>query len=924
MPLSSTLKTQLESNTLSVETLKSFLDELPAKDKGRAFEMIIAAIYEGNGYTVVVHGGKGDSGADLGIYAGGASKPLKLIQCKNHKRPLTKDDVRIELIKFETEAAERYKCNNFEILSTSGFVDSAMGFQRFNILLSTLESIAPLIESYGKAQAGKPVLQLNGYNMDTFSKIKSALSDSKRVCAIQATGTGKRYIAGQYVTERADKRVLFLSPSVLINEQQQKLIPWCNCEYKTYAGLMSSHRAGELETGQFDCIVVDEFHRIGAKEWGAAFNALLELNSDAEIIGFTATPQRHSDGGTDMRDVLFDGKCVSEINLHDAIARRILQAPTYVTSLYDIDPYIDETKTRVVESSATEKERESLLKQIDSARIDWSESKRVEHILAKHLTSIEGKYLIFCEDIDHMYSLVDQVRVWFRKAAQQNGSPRIKITDITIHSELKESEKQEAMLEFESPLGESEIRLLFSVNMLNEGLHAKGVTRALLLRKTKSPIIHFQQIGRTLAADSEERPIIFDLVNNINNVCVSDFANASKDAIKKEDRARINEGLSTLERVHERLTPIIYDEVLELDILRKKVEQLSCLWGYGVSKLAAFKNEHGHCNAPQKYKLDGFNLGSWLSRRRKDFREGKLSGEKINELEMLGVVWDLSRSEWDKGLKALEQFNAEHGHSKVSARYIFNGFKLGNWLSERRKDYRKCKLAENKIESLNKLGVVWDVSGYEWENGLKHLKLYKEEYGHCNPRIRDNIDGFNIGGWLAERRKSYKKGNLPQHRISALEELNIIWDVYEHDWVNGLKTLDKYISEQRHCNVPQRYKMDEFSLGRWLSDKRKAYRLGTLHPSRIDDLEKRGVIWDLAEQDWENGTQELKKFMSEYGHCKVPQRYKSGDFNLGFWLSNKRSQMTKGTLSSGKKQSLSSICPTWMGNTTQHPTELNA
>ncbi|WP_210498211.1 Helicase associated domain protein, partial [Vibrio crassostreae] len=764
MPLSTTLKTQLESNTLNVETLKSFLDELPVKEKGRAFEMIVAAIYEGNGYTVVVHGGKGDSGADLEIYAGGASKPLKLIQCKNHKRPLTKDDVRIELIKFETEAAEKYNCNNFEILSTSGFVDSAMGFQRFNILLSTLESLAPLIENHGKAQSGKPVLQLNGYNMDTFSKINSALSDSKRVCAIQATGTGKRYLAGQYVTERANKRVLFLSPSVLINEQQQKLIPWCNCEYKTYAGLLSSHKAGEMETGQFDCIVIDEFHRIGAKEWGSAFNALLELNPDAEIIGFTATPQRHSNGGTDMRDVLFGGKCVSEINLHDAIARRILQAPTYVTSLYDIDPYIDETKTRVVESSATEKERESLLKQIDSAHIDWSESKRVEHILAKHLTSIEGKYLIFCEDIDHMYSLVDQVRVWFRKAAQQNGSPRIKITDITIHSELKESEKQEAMLEFESPLGKSEIRLLFSVNMLNEGLHVKGVTRALLLRKTQSPIIHFQQIGRTLAADSEERPIIFDFVNNINSICASDFIDATNAAIESENMTRMSEGLCGVKDTKGFAAPKVYDEVLNLEKLSDKIQELVSSWSIGLIHLAEFKKEYGHCNVPAKHKVGEFNLGSWLRNRRAEFKKGNLSKQKVDKLNELGVAWDVAEHEWQNGLKELTEFKKEHGHCNVPRRYKIDEFNLGSWLSSRRAEFKKGSISQYKVDALNELGVAWDVAEHEWQNCLKELTEFKKEHGHCNVPNRCKVGEFNLGKWLSSRRTEFKKGNLSKQK----------------------------------------------------------------------------------------------------------------------------------------------------------------
>ena len=57
--------------------------------------------------------------------------------------------------------------------------------------------------------------------------------------------------------------------------------------------------------------------------------------------------------------------------------------------------------------------------------------------------------------------------------------------------------------------------------------------------------------------------------------------------------------------------------------------------------LQAYKAEHGDCNVPARSKTeDGFRLGSWCSKRRKDYKKSRLSEERIDALEALGFVWD--------------------------------------------------------------------------------------------------------------------------------------------------------------------------------------------------------------------------------------------------------------------------------------------
>ena len=60
--------------------------------------------------------------------------------------------------------------------------------------------------------------------------------------------------------------------------------------------------------------------------------------------------------------------------------------------------------------------------------------------------------------------------------------------------------------------------VMYCVNVLNEGVHVKNIDGVIMLRKTTSPIIYFQQIGRALSFSGRKRQIkIFDLVNNFAN-----------------------------------------------------------------------------------------------------------------------------------------------------------------------------------------------------------------------------------------------------------------------------------------------------------------------------------------------------------------------------------------------------------------------
>ncbi|MFE4959857.1 helicase associated domain-containing protein [Streptomyces sp. NPDC056653] len=47
--------------------------------------------------------------------------------------------------------------------------------------------------------------------------------------------------------------------------------------------------------------------------------------------------------------------------------------------------------------------------------------------------------------------------------------------------------------------------------------------------------------------------------------------------------------------------------------------------------------------------------------------------------------------------------------------------------------------------------------------------------------------------------------------------------------------------------MPYEHQEGAYPLGRWLSDRRRAYRAGTMSSTRADELEELGMVWDTAD-----------------------------------------------------------------------------
>ena len=356
---------------------------------------------------------------------------------------------------------------------------------------------------------------LKDHNLPAYKKVMRAFETSDRTCVCHPTGTGKSYIAAA-VAESFDK-VLILAPNIFVLNQQRNVLAWKkNVDYMTYPGLTMN--VCDL-TKKYDLIVLDEFHRTGADEWGAAVRLLIDSQPQAKILGTTATPIRYLDGERDMSDELFYKNVASQLSIAEAWNRHILPIPTYVTGIFNFDNIVSEACERIEKShriSASVK-RDRIYK-ISNARLDWEQSSGMVRIIRKHIDKDTRRIIVFCPDIDRLSMMKRQADDWFRKAGFSIAH------SIILNSAMTSKEQREAMEIFEGDDGEG-LRIVYSVNILNEGVHVPRVGAVLMLRTTASRIIYMQQLGRALTAANTERPVILDMVDNITTTtAIKDFA----------------------------------------------------------------------------------------------------------------------------------------------------------------------------------------------------------------------------------------------------------------------------------------------------------------------------------------------------------------------------------------------------------------
>lgn len=139
------------------------------------------------------------------------------------------------------------------------------------------------------------------HNQTAYITANNMLDAIGKAAVIHPTGTGKSMIVFKLVETHLDAQFLWLAPSAYIFHIQLENLHGmtgdsdteCILEhitFMTYSKLM--HDEDIIDSIHPDYIILDEFHRCGAKEWGRSVTKLLETHSSAKLLELSATSMK--------------------------------------------------------------------------------------------------------------------------------------------------------------------------------------------------------------------------------------------------------------------------------------------------------------------------------------------------------------------------------------------------------------------------------------------------------------------------------------------------------------------------------------------------------------------------------------------------------------------------------------------------------
>jgi len=759
-------------------------------------------------------------------------------------------------------------------------------------------------------------LRLFEHNEKAYHAAVRMMEQYGKAAIVHPTGTGKSYIAFKLIEDNPEKVVIWLSPSEYIFKTQLESLkrndpdfPLANVHFYTYAKLMCCTQAqlDDIAAQKPAYIILDEFHRAGAECWGESTVALLKLCPDAKLLGLTATNVRYLDNNRDMAEELFDGRVASDMTLGEAIVRGILPTPNYVTTVYQYQKDLARYQTRV-DNLRSAGIQDINQKYLDALRRALEQADGLDKVFEHHITNKSGKYIVFCANKEHMDEMVSHVPEWFARVNAE-------VAVYEAYSDDPGTDK--AFADFKADESDR-LKLLFCIDMLNEGVHVEGISGVILFRPTISPIIYKQQIGRALTAGDNSAPLILDVVNNFEGLCsIAGLQGEMQEAVCRlnangEGNKIITERFEVIEQVH------------DCRVLFERLQaSLSSSWEHYFSEVSIYYVEHGDLNIPKRYTTPaGLSLGEWLTTQRR-VRAGQIPGnlteQQVARLDSIGMEWgNRNDAAWEHGLEEARKFREQFGNLQVPAKYkTKNDYPLGKWINNARKRRSDGKLTEERIRQLDQLGMTWSVFDAKWEQGYALAMSYAAEHGNLNVPVNYTTEeGEKLGAWILNQRAAYTKEMLSQDQIGRLEEIGIYWgNRNDRQWNEVYGAAKRYFEANGNLDVPVAYVSPEgYALGKWVRRQQYAYRNpeksnAILSQERIELLDAVGMQWEKPDS-WQHRYELAQEYKKQYGNLEIPAKYKTADgIWLGRWIYNQKRLLQSGSekLSEEQKKKLKEL-----------------
>ncbi|WP_304106125.1 helicase associated domain-containing protein [Mycolicibacterium bacteremicum] len=300
---------------------------------------------------------------------------------------------------------------------------------------------------------------------------------------------------------------------------------------------------------------------------------------------------------------------------------------------------------------------------------------------------------------------------------------------------------------------------------------------------------------------------------------------------------------------------------------------------------------------------------------RDDYWRGDLALDYIQRFKDLGDwQWGPSRpGSWRHGYDTLKRY-AESRATVLVIEADENGVDLPGWMALQRAAYINLQLNKNQIDLLQSLpDWTWDSDEFRWRQGMLAVATYIRRHGSLDSVSRDTcLGGYPLGQWLHRCREDYRAQDLAPSRTVELEtKPGWSWGPHEDRWLEGYTCLLRFVEVHGYAAPSQKTVFEGFTIGWWVTKKRRQYRQGSLPAAHIQALESLpGWEWDPQEAQWCRGFEALKVYTENHGSANPRRGETVGEYPVGDWARTQRDAFASGRLAEARTSRLASL-PGW-------------
>lgn len=345
-----------------------------------------------------------------------------------------------------------------------------------------------------------PLFEPRGAQIEALCALENTRAEGAMRALVQAaTGVGKTYLAA--FDSKNYERVLFVAHREEILKQAAESFKnvrdsddygffngdsKCTEKSVIFASVATLGRVEYLNENYFapdyfTYVVIDEFHHAVNEQ----YQRIVDYFKPKFLLGLTATPERMD--GKNIYEIC-DYNVPYEISLKEAINKGML-VPFHYYGIFDETDY---SKLHIVRGRYDEKElNETYIGNVS----------RYELIYKYYCKYGSRQALGFCCSREHAREMA--------KEFSKRGIP-----SVAVFSDASGEYTEDRNVAIRQ-LKQGKIRVIFSVDMFNEGVDITSVDMVMFLRPTESPIVFLQQLGRGLRkCRGKEFLTVLDFIGN--------------------------------------------------------------------------------------------------------------------------------------------------------------------------------------------------------------------------------------------------------------------------------------------------------------------------------------------------------------------------------------------------------------------------